>query len=67
MAPVTQALEGDKGWIFEPTPEHRCILPTQRELGPKVRGSIWKCGTCGTEYEVGYDPEKRIKTLSEAS
>jgi ribosomal protein L37AE/L43A len=61
--------EREAGWIFEPTPEHQCILPRGRELDRKIVGSIWKCGTCGKEYEV-FAMQKRggstYKALREA-
>lgn len=40
------------GWIFDPTPEHRCILPSGRELDRHLKGAIWRCGACGKEWEV---------------
>jgi ribosomal protein L37AE/L43A len=62
--------EKEAGWIYEPTPEHRCILPTSRDLNKKIVGSIWKCGTCGKEYEVIGKPTEGgalLKVLQEAS
>jgi hypothetical protein len=41
--------DGAGGWVHVPTPQHRCILP---KLDGHPAGSVWRCGHCGTYYEV---------------
>lgn len=57
--------EKQAGWIFVPEVEHRCIVPTERALRHVIVGSIWKCGTCGNEWEVHF--EAGHKAMKEAT
>lgn len=50
-------------WVFDPTPRHVCIIPTDHDLRGHFEGALWQCEDCGQFWELTWNANRRNKQL----